>query len=54
MTQTEKLQWVRNCIDNYLSEKTINSINPVYYKEWMLNVRKKVLDKIDEVLNDRD
>lgn len=47
-TIKEKLQWVRTCVDNYLSEDTIEDIDPIYYKEWMLNVRKKVLDKIDE------
>ena len=44
----EKLQWVRTCIDNYLNEDMIEEIDPKYYKEWMLNVRKKVLDKIDK------
>ena len=46
MTLKEKLQWVRTCIDNYLNEDMIEEIDPKYYKEWMLNVRKKVLDKI--------
>ena len=47
-TLEDKLQWVRTCVDSYLNEKTINDINPYYYKDWMLNVRDKVLRKIDE------
>ena len=46
----EKLAWIKECIKNYLSEETIDNICPLpkYYKEWMRNVRNKVIGKIEE------
>ena len=44
----EKLNWVRECISNYLSAETLDNMYPEYYKEWMLNVRSKVINKLGE------
>lgn len=44
----EKLQWIKDCINNYLSEKTIDNINSIYYRDWMLNVRNKIISVIEE------
>lgn len=44
----EKLAWMKKCISNYLSEEVIDDIAPEYYKEWMRNVKNKVIGKIEE------
>lgn len=44
----EKLNWVRECISNYLSIETLDNMSSEYYREWMLNVRNKVISKINE------
>lgn len=47
MKTLQKLQWVNDCTNNYLSENTIDSIDPKFYKEWMLNVKNKIITELE-------